>query len=498
MCKGKCLAATLLCVCLFAALLPAPALAADALLPKNNAYPDHYYTDVSDGDWYAAPVRLCYETGLMNGTGGNSFSPGKTMTVGEVAALSARLLEALGGETIVSATPVPGETRPWYQDYVDYLSRAVDARSGNWAYVYDLLAHPTEDATRYGFLSLLSLAATEKDDLLPAINAIQTLPDTQDATVLSFYNAGILTGTDVYGTFNADKTLTRAEAAAMLARVMDPDQRQRFAPQVRGQATATEPEKKPTLSYEEELMQTEAVRINGATVTFAQFIDTLNACVSEVDNALKANSGTGLDWNTKYSDVDDLELYFKQMATGRLVESTLVATQARALGCSADALPSVLTPDPSKALDNIYCAKHILVDDAQTAQGIIALLQNSPSMTTFNLLLSQYGTDPGMTSYPNGYLFTNGDMVEEFENAVKALAIGSCSSAPVKSQFGYHVILRLDPTSYPGWQQAVQEMKYAEYVSQWMSSATVTTNDAELDRLDVQARYAQYLASLGG
>lgn len=491
MCKGKRLAAALLCVCLLAAFLPAPALAADALLPKNNAYPDHYYTDVADGDWYAAAVRLCYETGLMNGTGGNSFSPLTTMTVGEVAALSARLLEALGGGTIVRSTPLPGETRPWYQDYVDYLSRAIESRDGDWSHVTQLLAKPTQPASRYGFLALLSLASARKDDLLPAINAIQTLPDTQDATVLSFYNAGILTGTDVYGTFAADKTLTRAEAAAMLARIVDPALRQKFTPQEK-------PAEKPTLSYEEELMQTEAVRINGAKVTFAQFIDVLNGCVADVDAALKANSGKGLDWTAQYSDVDDLPRYFKQLAVSSLVESTVVSTQARALGCGADELPAVLIPDPSKELDTIYCAKHILVDDEQTAQGIIALLQQTPSMAVFNQLLATYGTDPGMTSNPNGYLFTDGDMVSEFENAVKALALNSCSTVPVKSQFGYHVILRLDPTSYPGWQQEVRDMKYDEYVDAWMASATVTTNDAELDRLDVQARYAQYLASLGG
>lgn len=496
MCKGKRLVAALLCVCLFAAFLPAPALAADTLLPKSNVYPAHYYNDVSDGDWYAAAAQLCYETGLMNGTGNNTFSPLTTMTVGEVAALSARLLEALGGGTIVRSTPLPGETRPWYQDYVDYLSRTVDAHSGDWAYVHDLLGHPTEDASRYGFLSLLSLAAEEKDDLLPAINAIQTLPDTDDATVLSFYNSGILTGTDVYGTFNAEKTLSRAEAAAMLARIVDPNQRQQFTPQVK--ATQPTTAEKPTLSYEEELMQTEAVRINGATVTFAQFIETLNGCIAEVDTALKANSGTGLDWNATYADVDDLPSYFISMALRRLVESNVVSTQARALGCSVDALPVVLTPDPSQALGNIYCAKHILVDNEQVAQGIIVLLQQTPSMTMFDQLLAQYGTDPGMSSNPNGYLFTDGEMVDEFESAVKALAIGSCSSTPVKTQFGYHVILRLDPTSRAGWQQEVREMKYDQYVDQWMVSATVTTNEAELRRLDVPGRYAQYLASLGG
>lgn len=493
MCKGKRLVATLLCVCLLAAVLPAPALAAETLLPKNNTYLAHSYHDVSDGDWYAAAAQLCYETGLMNGTGGNSFSPGKTMTVGECAALSARLLEALSGEAILRSTPLPGEDRLWYQDYVDYLSRAVDARSGDQSYVKGLLGRPTEAVSRYGFLTLLDLATGQKSDLLPAINAIQTLPDTDDATVLSFYNAGILTGTDVYGTFSAEKTLTRAEAAAMLARIVDPAQRQRFTPQVK--AEQPKAEQKPVLSYEEEFMQTEAVRVNGVSVSFAQYLEVLNACVAETDAALKANSGTGLDWNAKYSDVDDLPAYFKDMALSRVVEQTLISAQAKALGCEAEVLPAILTPDPSKALDKIYCAKHILVSDEQTANALVSMLKASPSIDTFDALMSQYGTDPGMKSDPRGYIFTDGDMVTEFENAVKALNLGACSSVPVKSSFGYHIILRLDPTTRSGWEQAVQEMKYEEYLDGWMSSATVTPNAAELTKLDVQARYNAYLAS---
>lgn len=277
----------------------------------------------------------------------------------------------------------------------------------------------------------------------------------------------------------------------MVARLVDPALRLSFTP-------AQKPAEQPALSYEEELMGTEAVRINGASINFEQFLDTLNSCIAETDAALKANTGTGLDWNTKYSDVSDLPAYFKQMALSRLVESTVTATQARALGCSVDDLPVFLTPDPSQALSNIYCAKHILVADEATANAIIAALQASPSMETFNALLEQYGTDPGMTSNPNGYLFTDGDMVSEFENAVKSMPPNGFNNTPVKSQFGYHVILRLDPTTYPGWQQEVRDMRYDSYLEQWMSSATVTLNEAELNRLDVPARYAAYVASQGG
>lgn len=468
---------------LCAALLLTPALAAGSF-PAVNVYPAGYYHDVADGAWYADAATLCYETGLMTGTAANAFAPDKTLTIGECAAIAARIREALTEETIVFSTPLPGETKAWYQDYLTYLTKADPALTS-------LLARPTEPITRQEYLLLLNSALPAEENVLPAINAITALPDTVDGDVLRFYNAGILTGTDAYGTFSGSKSLSRAECAAMVARIVDPSLRKTFTP-------AEKPAEQPALSYEEELMGTEAVRINGASVNFQQFIQTLNACISETDATLKANYGTGLDWNANYSGVDDLPAYFKQMALSRVVEDTLVATQARALGCTAEALPAFLTPDPSKALDKVYCAKHILVDDEATASAVIALLQANPSMETFDALLAQYGTDPGMTSNPNGYLFTDGDMVAEFENAVKAMPPNGFNNVPVKSQFGYHIILRLDPTSYPGWEQAVQEMLYNSYVEQWMASATVTTNDAELDRLDVPARYAAYVASQGG
>lgn len=467
---------------LCAALLLTPALAAGSSFPAVNVYPAGYYHDVTEGAWYADAATLCYETGLMTGTAANAFSPDGMVSLAEATAVAARIGSSLDGTSI----PAPGDGMAWFAGYLDYLIYKLGQEDPLSAV---LAAAPERTATRQEFFSCL--AAVVPAEQLAAINSITTLPDTDDADVLRFYNAGILTGTDATGTFSGSKSLTRAECAAMVARIVDPSLRQSFTP-------AEKPVEQPTLSYEEELMQTEAVRINGTSVNFQQFIQTLNACISETDATLKANYGTGLDWNAKYTGIDDLPAYFKQLALNRLVEDAVISTQARALGCTAQTLPAFLTPDPSKALDNIYCAKHILVDDEQTAQVIIALLQANPSMETFDTLLAQYGTDPGMTSNPNGYLFTDGDMVSEFENAVKAMPPNGFNNVPVKSDFGYHIILRLDPTSYPGWEQAVQEMRYNSYVEQWMASATVTLNSAELDRLDVPGRYAAYVASLGG
>ena len=65
---------------------------------------------------------------------------------------------------------------------------------------------------------------------LPAINEISGLPDAAEPYVLELYRAGVLTGSDEYGTFLPYSTLTRAEAAAICARILRPELRVRFSP----------------------------------------------------------------------------------------------------------------------------------------------------------------------------------------------------------------------------------------------------------------------------
>ena len=192
----------------------AAALSPEEAFPKVNEYPG--YTDVQAGSWYAAPVQVCYEVGLMTGTN-TGFAPNQVLTVGEVAAIAARMNEAITGEPIITASPKPGETLPWYFIYVTYLEAlGID------------VPDPTKQATRQEFVTLLSAVVPE--DMLSPINTITALPDSTDPDVLRFYNAGILTGVDSWGTFAADKSLTRMETAAMVARVARTELRQSFTP----------------------------------------------------------------------------------------------------------------------------------------------------------------------------------------------------------------------------------------------------------------------------
>ncbi len=79
-------------------------------------------------------------------------------------------------------------------------------------------------------------------------------------------------------------------------------------------------------------------------------------------------------------------------------------------------------------------AKHILVNDEKTAKDVIAKIKKGEK---FDALAKEYSKD---TSVVLGY-FTKGQMVPEFEKAAFAMKKGQYSKAPVKTSFGYHVIM---------------------------------------------------------
>ncbi len=98
--------------------------------------------------------------------------------------------------------------------------------------------------------------------------------------------------------------------------------------------------------------------------------------------------------------------------------------------------------------ENYVCAKHVLIltgndrsdeDALKLAQDIY---RRAAAGEDFDLLVSQYGEDPGMKTNPNGYVFTYNEMVKEFEQASFELEPGQVSQ-PVKTSYGYHVILKM-------------------------------------------------------
>lgn len=78
----------------------------------------------------------------------------------------------------------------------------------------------------------------------------------------------------------------------------------------------------------------------------------------------------------------------------------------------------------------------------ETLAKLQAVEDKDEKIALFKELKEKYCEDTGKTAFPDGYLFTPGTMVPEFEDAVKALGEYEISGL-VESTYGYHIIMRL-------------------------------------------------------
>lgn len=124
----------------------------------------------------------------------------------------------------------------------------------------------------------------------------------------------------------------------------------------------------------------------------------------------------------------------------------------------------------SSAGEKEYHARHILVEKEEDAKAIISELKGGAK---FEELAKKSSKDPG--SAPNGGDLDwagPGSYVAEFSQAMVKLEKGKFTETPVKSQFGYHVILVEDTRDAqfppldevkPQLLQRLQQQKLAKY-----------------------------------
>jgi peptidyl-prolyl cis-trans isomerase C len=132
-------------------------------------------------------------------------------------------------------------------------------------------------------------------------------------------------------------------------------------------------------------------------------------------------------------------------------------------------------------------ARHILVKTEQEAKDVIAALDGGKN---FADLAKEKSTDAASEGGDLGY-FTKGRMVPEFEAAAFALEKGAYTKTPVKTQFGFHVILVEDkrqqqPPSLeqvePQVRQLVMRDKYIALLEAAKASAVVEIEDPALKK----------------
>lgn len=128
-----------------------------------------------------------------------------------------------------------------------------------------------------------------------------------------------------------------------------------------------------------------------------------------------------------------------------------------------------------------------------TAEDILSQLQSSDDLLVdFDALMHEYSEDPGLASYPDGYTFTAGEMVSEFEEATRALEYGQISGIVESASTGYHIILRLDPDTEDARVNYLNTQA-SNQIGAWTSEADLVLTD-EYNAIDVALFYAKYTA----
>ena len=137
-------------------------------------------------------------------------------------------------------------------------------------------------------------------------------------------------------------------------------------------------------------------------------------------------------------------------------------------------------------------ADDVIAQKKATAEDILKQLQESSDLATdFDALMNQYSEDSGLATNPDGYVFTAGEMVSEFENGTRALEYGQISGL-VESPYGYHIILRQDPDT-PSLREDCLTTLASSQINSWITEANVVLSD-EYMNLDPQMFYEKFMA----
>lgn len=226
----KCKHLLTLCLTLTMLLSTLPFAAAaegdDWLIPRMRDYAA--FTDTA-GTICEEAADICCKAGLMDGVDSRHFLPQSGLTHAQIIVISARFHRLLSGGTLDYFEPISLTGADWWTPYDGYLRQEIPSLASSEDYAA-MTQTPTGSCHRGEFLTLLAAVLKDTGTTLPEINQVSAVPDCQEADIMAFYRWGVLSGKDEYGTLEEDAALTRAAAAAMLARIVDPSLRVRFTP----------------------------------------------------------------------------------------------------------------------------------------------------------------------------------------------------------------------------------------------------------------------------
>ncbi len=188
-----------------------------------------------------------------------------------------------------------------------------------------------------------------------------------------------------------------------------------------------------TEAITESIMSSFAIYNDAVKNGFAERAD-IQEGVSTIWNSYRKQFSTDVEYNAFLAEcgitAEDYEKFIEIMAVASLFSDDLYSRYVQ--------IPYTIDELSKLYKEKYVTAKHILVENEETAKTIISKLNSGAS---FDELSDEHNIDPGATAA--GYTFTYGEMVQEFEDAAFALKENTFTQSPVKTAYGYHVILRV-------------------------------------------------------
>jgi peptidyl-prolyl cis-trans isomerase C len=176
-----------------------------------------------------------------------------------------------------------------------------------------------------------------------------------------------------------------------------------------------------------------------------------------------------------------------EVARARLVAQTLVRSELEKTPIDEEQVVALYQAEYGNVTEpkKEYKARHILLKTEEDAKTVISELDAGADFAT---LAAERSTGPSKSVGGDLGWFEEDQMVPEFSAATAELADGQYSKTPVKTQFGWHVILREESRDVPApslesvrkdLEQQIQQQQVAKLLADIRAQTTIEVHGPE-------------------